>query len=110
MRPASGAGKDQWSADGHVTKFAYKQKQLQQILPSSKIRRMSRERYIEHIVQQDLAEKMVFVAGPRQVGKTTLAQRILAASGPGIYLSWDDREDRAELRAHGSRSGFPRYR
>lgn len=41
---------------------------------------------------------MVFVAGPRQVGKTTLAQRILAADGPGVYLNWDNREDRAEIR------------
>lgn len=35
---------------------------------------------------------MVFVSGPRQVGKTTLALAIVGASGPrhAAYLSWDD--------------------
>ena len=31
-----------------------------------------RPRYLEAQVRQDLRRKMVFVAGPRQVGKTTL--------------------------------------
>ena len=31
-------------------------------------------RYLVPQVRQDLAKKMVFVAGPRQVGKTTLAK------------------------------------
>lgn len=57
------------------------------------------KRYLEAPIRADLPAKMVFVAGPRQVGKTTLAQQILAASGPGVYLSWDNREDRAEIRA-----------
>lgn len=30
-------------------------------------------RYLVSQIRQDLARKMVFVAGPRQVGKTTLA-------------------------------------
>jgi predicted AAA+ superfamily ATPase len=30
-------------------------------------------RYIAAGIEADLAEKMVFVGGPRQVGKTTLA-------------------------------------
>lgn len=59
---------------------------------------MSRKRDLEVPIREDLRGKMVFVAGPRQVGKTTLAQRILAADGPGIYLNWDNREDRAEIR------------
>jgi len=42
---------------------------------------------------------MVFVAGPRQVGKTTLAQRILSGWAAGSYLSWDNRDDRREMRA-----------
>lgn len=42
---------------------------------------------------------MVFLAGPRQVGKTTLARRILDAWGAGLYLSWDNRADRREIRA-----------
>jgi predicted AAA+ superfamily ATPase len=55
-------------------------------------------RYLEPPVRADLAEKMVFVAGPRQVGKTTLARQILAATGGGLYLSWDNRDDRREIR------------
>jgi predicted AAA+ superfamily ATPase len=41
---------------------------------------------------------MVMVAGPRQVGKTTMARRILNGR-PGIYLSWDNQTDRREIRA-----------
>ena len=60
---------------------------------------MPAPRYLESPVREDLAAKMVFVAGPRQVGKTTLAQQILAASGSGVFLSWDNRDDRREIRA-----------
>jgi predicted AAA+ superfamily ATPase len=59
---------------------------------------MELPRYLEAPVRADLAGKMVFVAGPRQVGKTTLAQRILAEAGTGAYLSWDNRDDRREIR------------
>ena len=55
---------------------------------------MTIRRYLEPHVTRDVDRKMVFVAGPRQVGKTTLATRILDASGPGIYLNADRREDR----------------
>ena len=37
---------------------------------------------------------MVFLAGPRQVGKTTLARQRPRRLGAGVYLSWDNREDR----------------
>ncbi len=60
---------------------------------------MSMARYIESAIHEDLIRKMVFVAGPRQVGKTTLARRVLASSGAGIYLNWDNRGDRKEIRA-----------
>jgi predicted AAA+ superfamily ATPase len=58
-----------------------------------------RARYLDAPVQEDLPRKMVFLAGPRQVGKTTLARGILSTLGAGTYLSWDSREDRAEIRA-----------
>ena len=50
------------------------------------------KRYLEDAVRADLDEKMVFLGGPRQVGKTTLA---LALLGNGTerhpaYLTWDD--------------------
>jgi hypothetical protein len=55
-------------------------------------------RYLQAPVTEGLVRKMVLVAGPRQVGKTTLVKQILAAGGPGLYLSWDNREDRRALR------------
>ena len=39
-------------------------------------------------MRQDLKRKMVFVGGPRQLGKTTLARAILGKSATG-YLNWD---------------------
>lgn len=38
---------------------------------------------------------MVFVAGPRQVGKTTLAESLIPA--PERYLNWDDEADREKI-------------
>jgi predicted AAA+ superfamily ATPase len=36
-------------------------------------------------------ERMAFVVGPRQVGKTTLAKRLLEIRGfPQLYFNWDD--------------------
>ena len=51
-------------------------------------------RYLTAQVEADLERKMVFVSGPRQVGKTTLA-RSLPGAGAG-YLNWDiaDHRDR----------------
>jgi predicted AAA+ superfamily ATPase len=57
-----------------------------------------RVRYLEAQVRRDLGRKMVFVAGARQVGKTTLARRLLGR-GPG-YLNWDAASDRERRRAH----------
>jgi predicted AAA+ superfamily ATPase len=34
---------------------------------------MLKNRYLTECIVEDLSEKMVFVGGPRQVGKTTLA-------------------------------------
>ena len=58
-------------------------------------------RYIASGVAEDLGEKMVFVGGPRQVGKTTLALSLLVdgdadESHPG-YLNWDALEDRDNI-------------
>lgn len=51
-------------------------------------------RYLESQIRRDLLKKMVFIAGPRQVGKTTLAQSL---SGPDRYFDWDDDADRGRL-------------
>lgn len=54
-----------------------------------------RRRYLHNQVEADLERKMVFVAGARQVGKTTLA-RSLPGSEEG-YLSWDIAEHRERI-------------
>lgn len=53
-------------------------------------------RYLIPDIQDDLKKKMVFLAGPRQVGKTTLAEALLEKS-KGLYYSWDNRQDRRTL-------------
>ena len=52
-------------------------------------------RYLAAQVDRDLERKMVFLAGPRQVGKTTLA-RSLPGARRG-YLNWDAEEDRERI-------------
>lgn len=59
------------------------------------------KRYIEETVKKDLPKKMVFISGPRQAGKTTLAKHILqqemGADAEKFYLSWDSAEDREKI-------------
>jgi len=52
-------------------------------------------RYLAESVRRDLEHKMVFVAGPRQVGKTTLAQSLPGACRG--HLSWDVEADRERI-------------
>ncbi len=55
-------------------------------------------RYISAHIQNDLKKKMVFVGGPRQVGKTTMARAILDVSTQGgRYFNWDYDEDRRDI-------------
>ena len=57
-------------------------------------------RYIEKQVTADLKRKMVFVCGPRQSGKTTLAKHLCVEAGGRIkerYLNWDATEDREQI-------------
>lgn len=56
---------------------------------------MLKQRYLTNKVLSDLEEKMVFIGGPRQVGKTTLAKDIIGEKFDKItYLNWDFVEDR----------------
>ena len=57
-------------------------------------------RYIKDLVLKDLAKKMVFIGGPRQVGKTTLAKAILEKNNKSSrYFNWDFDEDRQDILA-----------
>jgi predicted AAA+ superfamily ATPase len=56
---------------------------------------MERDRYLRSQVERDLQRKMVFVAGPRQVGKTTMAKSLPGANEG--YLNWDVAEDRERI-------------
>ena len=49
---------------------------------------------IKALVAADLARKMVFLLGPRQVGKTTLAKSLMADYPRAQYLNWDVADDR----------------
>lgn len=58
-------------------------------------------RYLKNEIQSTLSRKMVFVGGPRQVGKTTLCLNFLDSPSPEdnpAYLSWDNHQNRARIR------------
>jgi uncharacterized protein len=55
------------------------------------------KRYLDDRVRLDLKKKMVFLTGPRQVGKTTLSRLLIDGAGQGNhgqYLNYDTLEDR----------------
>ena len=54
-------------------------------------------RYLSPYALQDLQSKMVFVGGPRQVGKTTMAKDILTRFPSGRYFNWDFDDDRQDI-------------
>ena len=59
-------------------------------------------RYLASSVAGDLADRMVFVGGPRQVGKTTFALSLLgpaADESSPAYLNWDYPLDREAILA-----------
>jgi len=56
---------------------------------------MIKNRYLKKYICEDLVDKMVFIGGARQVGKTTLAKDIIGADFKHIgYYNWDSRQDR----------------
>ena len=59
---------------------------------------LTTHRYIADPCREDLAEKLVFIGGPRQAGKTTLALHLLGATAKHpAYLNWDINSDRGRI-------------
>jgi predicted AAA+ superfamily ATPase len=56
------------------------------------------KRYLTPYILQDLKKKMVFIGGPRQVGKTTLCRALVAAFPGLVYLNWDGDEHKRIIR------------
>lgn len=56
-------------------------------------------RYSSASIRRDLSQKMVFLGGPRQVGKTTLAQSLIDnyRDGHAAYMNWDNPEHRKRI-------------
>ncbi|WP_456387719.1 ATP-binding protein [Desulfolithobacter sp.] len=66
------------------------------------------DRYLQSAVVEDLQKKMVFVGGPRQVGKTTLALNILGGDEQHpAYFNWDYADDRRIMLQGGLPPGQP---
>lgn len=58
------------------------------------------KRYLYELIKEDLKKKMVFIGGPRQVGKTTLSQQFLKNyhDKHPAYLNWDSDLHRKKIR------------
>ena len=65
------------------------------------------KRYITNQVRQDLQKKMVFLTGPRQVGKTTLSKQLLSEYAGGQYLNYDVAMHRAVIVEQSWRQSAP---
>ena len=56
------------------------------------------KRYLYNQVLKDLKKKMVFITGPRQVGKTYLAKEVMKEFKNPQYFNYDNRDDRKIIR------------
>ena len=68
--------------------FTHEQNSVNVTLLMSEIKK----RYLKQFIEEDIQDRMVFVGGPRQVGKTTLALTLLSTTNRKhpAYLNWDD--------------------
>ena len=61
---------------------------------------MPKKRSLSSPIVEDLKNKMVFVGGPRQVGKTTLARILVGAQfEETAYFNWDNKAERRQIMA-----------
>ncbi len=82
-----------------MTFFAYRQKCLTSKNACRTVALM-KDRYLQAFIREDLIDTMVFIGGPRQVGKTTLAEKVIGASYKNTaYYNWDNRADRKKIMA-----------
>lgn len=59
---------------------------------------MQKERYLTNSILSDLNDKMVFIGGARQVGKTTLAKEIISKHFDNSnYYNWDYQPHRKKI-------------
>lgn len=58
------------------------------------------KRYLENYIVADLKKKMVFVGGPRQVGKTILSESVAKQFSTSCYLNLDLAADRQIIFKH----------
>ncbi|MBF0396013.1 MAG: ATP-binding protein, partial [Desulfobacterales bacterium] len=56
------------------------------------------DRKITDFIKKDLDKKLVFLVGPRQVGKTWLAKKITEKYGKPVYLNYDNSKDRTIIK------------
>jgi len=65
------------------------------------------KRYLDKRVSQDLQHKMVLLTGPRQVGKTTLSQQLMAVLPGSQYLNFDVLAQRSVIQSQSWRQSAP---
>ena len=59
---------------------------------------MYKNRYLTKNIVEDLKERMVFIGGPRQIGKTTLSSHIATEHfKESAYFNWDNRQDQKRI-------------
>ena len=56
------------------------------------------QRKVKENVLSDLKKKMVFIVGPRQVGKTWLAKEIMKSYKNPLYLNYDNIEHKEVMK------------
>ncbi|KKR79729.1 MAG: hypothetical protein UU24_C0003G0019 [Candidatus Nomurabacteria bacterium GW2011_GWA2_40_9] len=57
------------------------------------------QRIQKEIILKDLKKKLVFIVGPRQVGKTWLSKEIMKEYKNPLYLSYDSLKDRKTIKS-----------